>query len=653
MKHLIRTLILCALALILIQANNTPFEKRATYGGMMRAVSLIDNYAVINQGETLAIIDRRDPENPVKTGALMTGHLIKDIAAEGNYAYIAEGEGGLIIVDISNKNNPQKIIQFQIGGDAERVIIEGDYAYVVDRFHDDLIMINISDAHRPYEVGRYESGSPHNAVIRGDYAYIAESRGLVIVDISNKSRPREVGIWDKNGSMEAIAIQGDYAYIGKNDMYVVDISEKKNPHQVGFLDMNGKALLRNIVIEGDYAYFIDTGRDSYSDDEKFKILDISNRLSPQLIGKLYVGDMRGGEGRIAIGNNHAYMIDKDKNGLLIIDISKKSNLWVAGNYYTPNCAYSIATEGNYTYVGDFSGFGIADISNENTPKDISYFKYSESAPGRIAVSGDFAYMASEDGLLTIDIIDKDIPRQASFLRPKGSPVRVAVQGEYVYLTVRDNLNTDENEAGLSIINMSNKYAPYETAHYTIDLDMSRERGRIVVKGDYAYIANYVGLIILDISDQHAPHEVSRFGSEVQDVAVEGDYAYLAEEEHLTILNISNKKAPYKTGQFDFSSSAQFVGISGDFAYIMTFDYGGRHLLKLIDIHNKFSPKEMGYYDFSLLSDDYASEFPYDMVVIDNFIYIADADNGLIILENIIPPFSPKTPIVPIINYLLD
>ncbi len=62
------------------------------------------------------------------------------VSVEGNYAYVADDDNGLVIVDITDKNAPTLKGSYDTAGYAFDVSVEGDYAYVADGANGLLIL---------------------------------------------------------------------------------------------------------------------------------------------------------------------------------------------------------------------------------------------------------------------------------------------------------------------------------------------------------------------------------------------------------------------------------------------------------------------------------------------------------------------------------
>ena len=75
--------------------------------GMARDVKVRNNFAYVAQGSGgMAVFDVSNPTNCVQVGGYDTSGESREIALVGNYAYVADGTGGLQVIDVSNPYFP-------------------------------------------------------------------------------------------------------------------------------------------------------------------------------------------------------------------------------------------------------------------------------------------------------------------------------------------------------------------------------------------------------------------------------------------------------------------------------------------------------------------------------------------------------------------
>ncbi len=74
------------------------------------------------------IVDISNPSSPVLKGSYDTAGDIYGVSISGNYAYVADGDTGLVIVDISNPSSPTLKGNYNTAGIACDVSVLGNYA---------------------------------------------------------------------------------------------------------------------------------------------------------------------------------------------------------------------------------------------------------------------------------------------------------------------------------------------------------------------------------------------------------------------------------------------------------------------------------------------------------------------------------------------
>ncbi|WP_300006504.1 DUF4347 domain-containing protein [Anabaena sp. AL09] len=607
------------------------------------AVTVVGNYAYA-VGNTLDIIDISNPSNPIFKGncAIYEGN---DIQIVGNYAYVADGQGGLKIIDISNPTAPTLKGNYDTSGSAYGVQVVGNYAYVADAYSG-LQIIDISNPTAPTLKGNYDTSGLANGVqIVGNYAYIADgyayvqdgkSGGLQIIDISNPTAPTLKGYYYILGNPNGVQVVGNYAYVavaGKG-LQIIDVSNPTNPTFKGNYDTSG--LANGVQVVGNYAYVANGG--GYGDGYTYsglKIIDISNPTAPSLKGD-YANPSLALDRDVQVVGNYAYVAAGSNPGiggysseLKIIDISTPTAPTLKGKYDISDVsANGVQVVGNYAYVAHGgSGLEIIDISNPTAPTLKGNYDTSGDALG-VQVVGNYAYVAdSLSGLQIIDISNPTAPTLKANYDTSGFASTVKVVGNYAY--VADSLS------GLQIIDISNPTAPTLKANY----DTPERANGVQVVGNYAYVADDVsGLQIIDISNPTAPTLKGSYDTPgwAYDLQIVGNYAYVADgNSGLQIIDISNPTAPTLKGSYADSNFFCFtlgVQVVGNYAYVANGPYG----VQIIDISNPTTPTLKGSYASYNMSD-WAS----GVQVVGNYAYVSDGRGGLKIIN--VSEFTNQAP----------
>jgi hypothetical protein len=114
------------------------------------------------------------------------------VAIDGDYAYLANDNGGFQVVDISDPANPSHAGGCRTPGAPLDLAIVGDFAFVADN-EAGLQIIDVSDPSRPKHRGFYDTPGPAGRVeIAGDLAFVADGTlgGLQIVEVFGRESDR-------------------------------------------------------------------------------------------------------------------------------------------------------------------------------------------------------------------------------------------------------------------------------------------------------------------------------------------------------------------------------------------------------------------------------------------------------------------------------
>ncbi len=596
-------------------SENCSLVGRALFGNA-RGVFVVGDTAYVAAGAAMLILDMTDKTDPAMVGYCYMDNPSLDVYAIGDYAYVADGSGGLRVIDISDRTNPIEVGYYDTDGLAYGVYIVGNYAYLADGSNG-LRIIDVSDPENPTEVGYYDTeSSAHDVFLVGDYAYVVDTywddststyKGhLRIIDISDPTNPDEIGYYDTESYTRGVYVSGDYAYVAndKNGLRIIDVSDPTNPTEVEYYDTDG--YVYDVYVSGDYAYVAD-------DVEGLRIIDVSDPTNPTEVGYYDTKDYSWG---VYGEGDYAYVAD-NADGLRIIDISDPTNPTEVGCRHTGGTALNVYVVGDYAYVAEeVDGLIIMDVSNKSNPAEIGYYD-ADSIVYNVYVVGDYAYLAEGyEGLRIINVSDPENPTEVGYYGTSNYAREVYVVGDYAYVV--------EGGDGLRILDVSDKTNPTEVGYYDTDGDA---RGVYVV-GDYAYIADgYEGLRIIDVSDKSNPIETGYYtdsiaytGNFAFDVYVVGDYAYIAHGKGgLKIIDISDKTNPVEVGSKSLWYAVN-IYVVGDYAYVVDSGEG----LKIINISDKTNPEEIGYYDTDARG----------VCVSDNYVYLANYSGEMYILDHI-------------------
>ncbi len=280
--------------------------------GDATSVFVEGDYACVadNQGG-LRVIDVRNPEEPQQAAHFAAPGPCLSAAMAGDRLYIGWGAQGVRVFDVSDLENPEEISRFEAQCVASDIEIAGDYAYIADIISG-LRILDVSDPENIRQAGAYETPDLAKGVcVAGDYAYVADRRsGLIVIDVSNPEEPAEAGALETPGEACGIEVADGYAYIANDagGLRVIDVSNPAEPAEAGAFDTDGRAF--GVALSGHYACIADGAAG-------LQLFNVSDPAEPDHIGTAGTpGTCRGA----AYADDYVYIADGE-SGLRIIRLT--------------------------------------------------------------------------------------------------------------------------------------------------------------------------------------------------------------------------------------------------------------------------------------------------------------------------------------------
>ncbi|MGC9602818.1 MAG: hypothetical protein ABSE76_03750, partial [Minisyncoccia bacterium] len=281
------------------------------------------NYAYVADYEGgLKIFDISNPKNPVFVGQNNTyvgSPFARAVVVAGRYAYVADEHAGLVIFDVSNSSAPTWLSTYAVTGTSYSVALSGTYAYLDDFNSHATRVIDVSNPAAPALAGSLTVASSHpiGLAISGKYLYIADfTPAVYVADISNPASPTLVGTYSGVGtsvsSPTALYASGKYVYVADQDtgLYTLDVSNPANPTRVAIYPPNGVGHYIGVQVAGTNIYVADHNGNTL-------VLDISTSTTPSLVGSIASAGTPNG---IFVAGKYAYVADNDQ-GLDVVDIN--------------------------------------------------------------------------------------------------------------------------------------------------------------------------------------------------------------------------------------------------------------------------------------------------------------------------------------------
>jgi hypothetical protein len=332
-------------------------------------VEIYDNKAYVvgaprqaTDERTLHIIDMADPEHPsIIDKNIKLGRKAGKIGFLNKYAYITTcaptPESKLEIIDITSKNTVTPVKKINAGICLRDVEIVENYALITDFGVVTGITKNNKSEFKPGEgLKIFSLISPQEPKLIGGIKLGCRSNGIKVVK-------NHAYVLDQGGGCRGAFLAGGY----HNDagLKVIDITNPVSPKLVGSLIIHGPV---KIVIYENYAYITHLG---FHKDGKYysgglKIVDISDPKNPKLVGELKSDDFS--YGAVLAYRNHLYVSycnEETKNcGIALYSIKNRAAPEAIGKFKTASAVHSMQAYRDYLYLaGGLEGLKVLSLSH--------------------------------------------------------------------------------------------------------------------------------------------------------------------------------------------------------------------------------------------------------------------------------------------------
>lgn len=313
---------------------------------------------------------------------------------------------------------------------------------------------------------------------------------------------------------------------------------------------------------------------------------------------------------VAISGNYVYGVGNN-TGLLVFDISDPYDPELLTSVTGAGEGRGLTIDDDLVYVAKgATGLAIFDISSPAAPVLVGY-ETLDCDTEAVDVQYPVAYVTgNSDEFQMVNVINPANPTGAGTTAFSGAGRDIKVDGYYVYIA--------DSNTGLKVIEIGSSY------DHTIVGQVSTADGAhgLYLYGDYAYLAGEYYLCVIDISNPHSPQLRSQIAldGQLNDVYRVGSVVYVAIEDlGVQVVNVQDPYNPYVIGTH--------CVLGGGFSLANSFGnlfLGGPFGLQIVAKGNSRSP--------ATLSDATLPAVGTDMVADGGFVYIADGNSGLMILD---------------------
>ncbi|MBI2191048.1 MAG: HEAT repeat domain-containing protein [Planctomycetes bacterium] len=540
--------------------------------------------------------------------ALLSFGRPADVAVRGDWAYVAEGEGGVGVYDLSDAAGPRladRYVTFVPGhlteahswarnanGVCSQIVLEGDRAYLIAQHSGfavggvELTALDISQPGRLRYAGGFPTthGSAMHARIaaRGNLVFSAQGASIVLYDFTEAARAMPVGSFQAGAEVAALAAaQPAFVLFGEggNGLRALDVSDPAKPQARGHYTPAGKVAA--LLVQGD---------------------------------------------RVAAGT--------EKNGLHLLKLLADGGLEAQGVLPLDAPIVSIAGEGSVLYLSTPAGVRAVDVSSRDAPRRIE--PALEALRGvRLASWRDRAVAADPfTGLARLSWLEKGWEH----LPGSGPPAEardLEIRAGYAVVAA--------GEAGLLLYDLRQLAEPRLVQRVPIP----GQAWRVTLQGDTAFVAAGAGgLAAVNVADPAQPGPpvsipvqvlIGKEGGEVRDVFIEGGKAYLAvDRAGLVVADLTDPARPRPLGQLVFDderATPRAIDVRQGLAAVAC----GRAGLYLVDVSDPAAPRLFSWF---WDEDGHRRMSTWDARIEGQRVFLADADRGLLVLD-ISDPRKPR------------
>ncbi len=444
----------------------------------------------------LRIFDISQPDNPQPIGSLnleggqnsgfnlsVSGNLI----AIRNYllkkVQLVNFQNPAVPVIAGEINNFERLGWIDLEDNLLYVGYEGlDYVNKLDIY-------NVTNPSSPVKSGQYlppqDYPIPEKTVVKNKIIITGKSEaGLSVVDATNPAQPQAKSKILNEGS-HILALKENIAvidYSNNQKAKVLDISNPASPQVLAGIPELSTSI-EDIEIHGNYAYF--SGLDCVAS-QGVQIADITSPSSPRLVAKITTAGGCGKVPRMALINN--YLIFIEYSGILkIYNITNPSSPVFVGSTSLSGIALDVRAKDNFVYASTLNGLDVINITQPTNPTKI---KTLPVILFQMKIDGNYLYGAATQGQwFGFRIIDIAIPDQAH----EEGGYFATIMSEFKTLAVDGNFVYARSAGGMYVIDVTNKVNPTLVNELFV---LSNQVNEMVAVNKYIYLpSNYGGLEI--------------------------------------------------------------------------------------------------------------------------------------------------------------
>jgi len=620
----------------LLDATN-PSQLAGSYGFLVDSfvdVDLEGDVAYVADSETgLLTIDVADPTEPVDIGVLILSGLrpLLSMALSGTNLVGTSPNDGLTVVDVADPVRPRLVSSSSSLGNGSDVVASGQFVLVAAGANG-VEVIDLSLPETPVLVGAVATeGDAVSVAVDGAYLFVS-SEMLEVFDITDPTMPSRVATFDATGLSD---LDADRLFLGATDgLRIIDISDPLKPVFLGGMDTDWQApgAAVTAITSANSLVFVASWT-SQPWGGSIHVVDTTDPASPALLGSIDIGNPVAG---LIVRDDHLLAGVAERGSILSFDVSDPSRPSPAGSLdlVIPDNSYpstarmnitglsefgSVAYAGLSDYQYWFGGLRVIDLGDPGQPRFSGTLPIDYAETAGVAVGGGVAVTNDGDARIRIfDLADLRSPKDVASVAMPNIDHQIEILETTAYVAGGDT--------GIRLVDLVDPSRPAEIGSVAmgcraLDFDSG-----------FLYAWGNQRLQVFDVANPRSPIPVGSLGfsSDVTDIAVADGIAvcvsHYGSRAEITIVDVSAPSAPTITGGVTLPGEPTAVAIAGDDVLLTASvsDHPEEHGLVVVDISDPLAPVVVA-----------TVETPgdaKDVVVSGNLAFVADSDGGVLILD---------------------
>lgn len=572
-----------------LNGGNTPVGTASTYSYAFQTAGtytlrLVATDPCGGAGETTHSVQITEPAPPPEFNPALLGSVPGlgaafgiALSADGNTAFVASLDEGLLVVDVSDPANMAIIANARDAGltfSAEAAAVQGDLVLLggYGSSYSELFRWNASTETLTH-LSTVPSGAD-NVALRGTRAYCcAASFGVRIYDITNPGSPALLNTVAVNALDIAFSANGRYAYVASGSSGLKAVDLQASPPQVVNTISAGTCYSVATNATGTHlAVGKQQGTDVYSlsnaalpafvsattgtelgyrvrwatdvvavcTSSSIVVHDAANPSSPQ---RMEVIADTAGDAAFAGGRLVAAL---SVNGIRAYVESAGQLDPLAPAFTTRGVRTTVTTDGNRAVVGGSQGdLSIVDIADPAAPLVLGRIAVSALS---VATVGNALLVGGGTNVKTYSLADPTNPQLVTTLPFVGRDI--ALRGDNAYAFVA------ANGSGLKVLGLANPTSPTVDGSLTLTGNC---RGIACDDSRHALFiaAGTTGMHVVDVTNPTAPVRLatlSGMGNTMGAVRVSAQHVLVWNASTIFVVNVSNLTSPQLGNQYAIAAS---------------------------------------------------------------------------------------------------